>query len=398
MDEKELMEMFTKALSENKDALVAEATEAAIKAVEEKGINLNKSDLPQKCVFNTDKVTRSKAPFVAISQEVDDFANDIKTIVRATRAGGNFDVKNLIRQKAFNETDDNDGGYFVPDEVGEGIIRFMEENSVIRGRATVRTTAGNQKAFNKLNQTSDSFGGITLYVVPESGEITESQAEIGRVMLKLVKIAGLTTITDELLQDNNVGLVNFITTLFGEAIAHFEDNLFINGTGNGEPMGILNSSLTQTVQRQEAGKIGVLDLLNMDNKIPDQLSDGLVWLMRKSTYNSLVGLRASVYNGSTTVETGEFLITKDITGKGPGNMLGYPIIKTDKVSVLGTEGDVILANLKGYAILDKVGGGISIATSVHTRFKYDETQMRFIKRVDGQPIADKAFVKLVDAE
>lgn len=55
MDEKELMEMFTKALSENKDALVAEATEAAIKAVEEKGINLNKSDLPQKCVFNTDR-------------------------------------------------------------------------------------------------------------------------------------------------------------------------------------------------------------------------------------------------------------------------------------------------------------------------------------------------------
>ena len=397
MDEKELMEMFTKALSENKDALVAEATEAAIKAVEEKGINLNKSDLPQKCVFNTDTVTRSKAPFVAISQEVNDFANDIKTIVRATRAGGNFDVKNLIRQKAFNETDDNDGGYFVPDEVGEGIIRFMEENSVIRGRATVRTTAGNQKSFNKLNQTSDSFAGITLYVVPESGEITESQAEIGRVMLKLVKIAGLTTITDELLQDNNVGLVNFITTLFGEAIAYFEDNLFINGTGNGEPMGILKSSLTQTVQRQEAAKVGVLDLLNMDSKIPDQLSDGLVWLMRKSTYNSLVGLRASVYNGSTTVETGEFLITKDITGKGPGNMLGYPIVKTDKVSVLGTAGDVILANLKGYAILDKVGGGISVATSVHTRFKYDETQMRFIKRVDGQPIADKAFVKLVDA-
>ncbi|MCK9320314.1 phage major capsid protein, partial [Methanoculleus sp.] len=362
----------------------------------EKGVDLNKgSGLSKRCVLNTDARTRAKAPFVEISEEVDNFAKDFKTILKATRAGTAFNIDSLINQKAFNETDDEDGGYFVPEEVGQEIIRFMEENSVIRGGATVRTTTGNRRAFNKLDQSTNSFGGIQLYVVPESGEITESQAKIGRVMLQLVKIAGLTTITDELLQDNNVGLVNFITTLFGEAIAYFEDNLFINGTGEGEPMGILNSALTASVTRDDVGEIGVADLLEMDDEIPDHLSDGLVWLMRKSTYNKLIGKRAAVYNGVTSVETGEFLITKDITGKGPGNMLGYPIIKTDKVSALGTAGDVVLANLKGYAILDKAGGGISVATSIHTRFKYDETQMRFIKRVDGQPIAEKAFVKLV---
>ncbi len=393
---KELTDVFQKAFDDNKDVIVAEATEKAIEAIKEKGVDLNKgSGLSKRCVLNTDTRTRAKAPFVEISEEVDNFAKDFKTILKATRAGTAFNIDSLINQKAFNETDDEDGGYFVPEEVGQEIIRFMEEKSVIRGGATVRTTTGNRRAFNKLDQSTNSFGGIQLYVVPESGEITESQAKIGRVMLQLVKIAGLTTITDELLQDNNVGLVNFITTLFGEAIAYFEDNLFINGTGEGEPMGILNSALTASVTRDDVGEIGVADLLEMDDEIPDHLSDGLVWLMRKSTYNKLVGKRAAVYNGVTSVETGEFLITKDITGKGPGNMLGYPIIKTDKVSVLGTAGDVVLANLKGYAILDKAGGGISVATSIHTRFKYDETQMRFIKRVDGQPIAEKAFVKLV---
>ncbi|KUK99026.1 MAG: Phage major capsid protein, HK97 family [Parcubacteria bacterium 32_520] len=399
MDEKELNELtevLQKALEENRDGIVAEATERAIEAMKDKGIDLNKgSNFPEKCVLNTDARTRSKAPFVAISEEVDNFAKDFKTIVKATKVGTNFNIDSLINQKAFNESSDEDGGYFVPDEVGEEIIRFMEENSVIRGRATVRTTTGNRRAFNKLDQSTNSFGGIQLYVVPESGEITESKAKIGKVMLQLVKIVGLTTITDELTQDNNVGLVNFITTLFGEAMAHFEDQLFINGTGEGEPMGILNSALTETVSRETPGTVSVKDLLDMDSKIPDHLSDGLVWLMRKSTYNSLIGKRASVYNGTTTVETGEFLITKDITGEGPGNMLGYPIVKTDKVSVLGNPGDVILANLRGYAILDKAGGGISITISIHTRFKYDETQMRFIKRVDGQPIAEKAFVKLV---
>lgn len=397
MDEKELMEIFSKALAENKDTIVAEATKAAIEAVEAKGIDLNKKgEFPKTCVFNTDRSTKGKVMFTEISEEVDNFAKDFKAIVLATKAGGTVNVDNLLR-KGFNETDDDDGGYFVPDEVGNGIIRFMEESSVIRSGATVRTTTGNKKSFNKLNQTTSSFGGITLYVVPESGEITESSAKIGRVMLQLAKIAGLTTITDELLQDNNVGLVNFITSLFGEAIAYFEDNLFVNGTGTGEPMGILNSALVASVARQTADTVGIQDMLNMDNEIPDQLSDGLVWLMRKTTYNSLVGKRAAVYNGTISVETGEFLITKDITGKGPGNMLGYPIVKSSKFSALGTAGDVVLANLKGYGILDKAGGGISIATSTHTRFKYDETQMRFIKRVDGQPIADNAFVKLVDA-
>ncbi|KUK49421.1 MAG: hypothetical protein XD75_0585 [Parcubacteria bacterium 33_209] len=79
-------------------------------------------------------------------------------------------------------------------------------------------------------------------------------------------------------------MVNFITTLFGEAMAHFEDQLFINGTGEGEPMGILNSALTETVSRETPGTVSVKDLLDMDSKIPDHLSDGLVWRNSNEIY------------------------------------------------------------------------------------------------------------------
>lgn len=404
MDLKELETMFQKTFDENKDAItenaVVEATAKAIeilrKEFEDKGIDLNKkSEFPKKCLMNTDKVTRGMAPFLEITEEVDNFAKDFKLIAKATKANANITASDLINQKAMNETEDDEGGYLVPEEVSSGIIRYMTEKSIIRGRATVKTTRSNNKSFTKMNQTDNQFGGVTLYVIPESGEITESNPVFGKVLFKLAKIAGLTTITDELMQDNNVGLINYVTTLFGEALNYFEDNLFVNGTGVGEPIGILVSSLCSSVSRETVSTVGIKDLLNMDDEIPSELEGGLVWLMRKKTYNTLRGLRAEVYNGSTSVETGNFLITPDITGKGPGTMLGYKIVKTEKVAAYGSDGDVVLANLKGYGILDKANGGMSVATSMHTRFKYDETQMRFIKRVDGQIISEKAFVKLV---
>ena len=382
-------------LSENKDAITKEVTDKVREELEAKGMDFNKSDFPTKCVLNENSLTRKTAPFADISKEVNDFAEDVKSIIKAARAGATVSGSELLRSKALNETDDNDGGYLVPEEVGTQIIRFMEEKSVIRPRATVRSTSGNTYKMPKLNQSSSSFGGVALYWINESGSITESEPTFGQVTLKLNKLVGLTTITDELTQDNNVGLVNFVTTLFGEAMAYYEDTAFISGTGSGQPMGILTSEDCETVTRDTSSVVGIADLFDMDDKIPDQLSDGLIWLMRKTTYNKLRQLRSAVYNGSTTVNTGDYLIKQDITGKGFGTLLGYPIVITDKVSAYGSSGDVVLANLKGYAILDKRGGGISVATSTHTRFAYGETQMRFIKRVDGQPITDNAFVKLV---
>jgi HK97 family phage major capsid protein len=50
---------------------------------------------------------------------------------------------------------------------------------------------------------------------------------------------------------------------------------------------------------------------------------------------------------------------------------------------LGTQGDIVLADLRHYVTITK--GQVESALSIHLRFDYDESTFRFIFRVDGQP-------------
>lgn len=46
-------------------------------------------------------------------------------------------------------------------------------------------------------------------------------------------------VTEELLYDNAFNLENYIMQQFGKALANAEEDAFINGTGTGQPLGIL---------------------------------------------------------------------------------------------------------------------------------------------------------------
>jgi len=68
-------------------------------------------------------------------------------------------------------------------------------------------------------------------------------------------------------------------------------------------------------------------------------------------------------------------------------LFGRPVVPIEQCSALGSVGDIILADLSQYLLIDK--GGINAASSIHVRFLYDESVFRFIYRVDGQPIWNK---------
>jgi len=67
-----------------------------------------------------------------------------------------------------------------------------------------------------------------------------------------------------------------------------------------------------------------------------------------------------------------------------GTLVGRPVIPVEYCATLGTVGDLVLADLSQYLMIDK--GGVSAASSLHVRFLNDENTFRFILRTDGQPI------------
>jgi HK97 family phage major capsid protein len=70
-------------------------------------------------------------------------------------------------------------------------------------------------------------------------------------------------------------------------------------------------------------------------------------------------------------------------------LFGRPVIPVEQCSALGTVGDIVLADLSEYVMIDK--GSVQMQSSIHVRFLYDEQVLKFTYRVDGQPVWNSAL-------
>ncbi|MCD8286461.1 MAG: phage major capsid protein, partial [Clostridia bacterium] len=124
------------------------------------------------------------------------------------------------------------GGYLVPDEYDKRLIEVMNEDNVMRTLSTIITTSGEHKI--NIADTAPAAAWIE-----EGGAISFGEAKFDQVILDAHKLHVAIKITDELLYDNAFDLENYILRKFGEALANAEEDAFINGTGTGQPLGIL---------------------------------------------------------------------------------------------------------------------------------------------------------------
>jgi len=325
----------------------------------------------EKSVLETDPILRRQRPFVKLSKKMEDFISFIKT-----KAAG------------MTEGTDAYGGYLVPEEFNAEVIRYINENAIVRPRARVFNMTRDKVGIPRLNQTSSNFGGVTLYWPAEGEEKTGSYPQFEKVTLNSNKVIGLIPATDELLEDSAVNVANFLTSLVGEAIAYEEDYRFLRGTGSGQPQGIITSTAITTIARHTSSKIVIEDILSMDENFPAwaEVGNGVCWI---TTKGGITQLRQLAY---TTTGYIKLLWGENWVAGMPPTLMGKPVLVTDKLPAYTNAGGIILCNLGYYYIGDR--GGLRVEASPYPRFVYDETLFRFVKRVDGQPAIPKAFVKL----
>ena len=145
------------------------------------------------------------------------------------------------RLKASNEETGSAGGFLVPDAFVANLLMVALEQAIIRPRATIIPMTGEHvriPAIHDSSHASGVFGGVVAYWTAESGSLTESNPVFRQVALTAKKLTGYTTVTNELLADSAIALEAVITQLFGQALAYYEDDAFIDGSGAGMPLGI----------------------------------------------------------------------------------------------------------------------------------------------------------------
>lgn len=274
------------------------------------------------------------------------------------------------------------GGFLVPAEFQTQLMSVMGEQAHIRPRATRIPMRRRSIKIPVLNQTGTTagqphwFGGMQFAWAEEASEKAQSDPSFREIELAAHKLIGYTRASDELVEDGAISLDAFLSGPMGFAggAVWMEEYAFLNGSGGGQPLGIINAPATIAESRKTANTVEFDDLADMVSKFMP--SGQGVWEISQSLMSDIIQLAGPSGNPS-------YIWQANARDGIPGQILGYPVVWTEKVPVKGSKGDVSLVDWKYYLIGDRQA--TTVESTKFDRWRYDQTSWRMVHRVDGQP-------------
>ena len=209
------------------------------------------------------------------------------------------------------------------------------------------------------------------------------QSTLRMIELHAKKAHLLSWVSNEIIADGGT-YEDSILDSFAQGTSWGLDVAFFTGSGAGQPLGILNDPALIVVAKetnQTAATIVYLNLVKMFAQIHPVCVDNCIWVVNNTAIPQILTM---VYPG-TTYPLPALVQQAD----GRFTLLTRPVVFTEKVAALGSQGDIMLVDFSQYAI--GVRREITIDKSAHVGFASDQTCYRSIVRLDGQGRWDKAY-------
>ena len=332
-------------------------------------------------------VNRADAPSSGNKGRFANFGEQLIAVYNAAQPNRPvIDERLLNSASGANESVPSDGGFLVQTDFATELLKNAYETGILAPKCKKIPISTNANGL-KINALDDSsrangarWGGIQTYWENEADQLIASKPKFRTMDLSLKKLTGLCYATDELLQDASA-LQSVITQGFAEEFGFKIDDVILNGTGSGQPLGILNSPALVTVEKEngQTDKLTVENLIKMWSRCWGRSRSNAVWYINQELEPYLYTL--------TVGDKPVYIPAGGLSERPYGTLFGRPVVPLEQCSAAGSVGDIILGDLSQYLLIDK--GGINAASSIHVRFLYDESVFRFIYRVDGQPIWNK---------
>jgi HK97 family phage major capsid protein len=286
--------------------------------------------------------------------------------------------------KAMSLGDETAGGYLAPPEFVQDIIKGVQLISPIRPLAQVRTTS------RRSVQYPVRSGVFAAKWTAETG----TRAETAGLKYALEDIPNHemyadVLVSDQDLEDSAFNLEQEIMDNCTEQFAKAEGAAFVNGTGNGQPEGLLtNTSIaTDNPGASATGNITAAGLITIWGNLKTVYSKQATWLLNRQSIAQIRGL----VDGQ-----GRFLWEPGLADGTPPNLLGSPYIEVPDMpstpTATGTTFPIMYGNIKrGYLIIDRINVVVR-----RLQEKYAESgQIAYLvrKRVGGQVVLPEAIRK-----
>lgn len=289
--------------------------------------------------------------------------------------------------KVLEEGNDSAGGFWIPPDFRAELIKKMATMTAIRPNANVITTGTDMVSFPKVVYTTDdkyTAGTRFSWSAENPGSnYTESTNPVsGKTNIPVHLATASIYLTRQMVEDSAFDVMGYVSGILAETFALGEEDAFINGSGAGQPQGILNHANINTASGTTDGMKIVSGsasaiawgtttagsstavtkgIIAVEAALPPQYEAGAKWLANKGTYSTARGMVDS--NGRPLWNITEAWPTL-ANGMSP-TLLGYPILKSQFMpDIAGDSYPMLFGDFKSYTIADRVGLSIEVFREV----------------------------------
>lgn len=310
------------------------------------------------------------------SDEVLGFENYLRT------GRGNADISHLSVSNAQGEGVSTAGGYLVPTEFRQKIVEARKAFGGFIPEAEQLNTSDGRPIEYPTNDDTLNLGEITPEhaVFSNGADLVFGQVQLGAYKFTSAGKDNLPLrVSVELLQDSAFNMEDLVSRKLGERIHRKQSRTAVIGTGVGEPLGVLASSLTQDEDLDTADTVDYDDLLDLQDQLDEGYESNAKWLMRKNTWSQIRGLVD--LNGRPLIQEAN----DSIQGRPTRMLLGAPVIIDEDVPVLSSAGityPIAYGNFKEAYVWRKVATMV-VVVNPYSRANYGEVEFTAWERADG---------------
>ena len=316
----------------------------------------------------------------------------LKAVATANSPGGQIDNRLLVKDAATGMSVGvgADGGFMLDGDLIEELQTGMMSEAQIAPLIRMIPLGPNSNSLKTwgVDETSRAdgsrWGGVQAYWAAEAATVTANKPKWRKLEIELEKLMAICYATDELLQDATA-LRAIISQAYAEEMAYKLDDAIFNGSGIGQPIGILTGSslISVTKETGQANDTVVHEnIQKMWNRMVARSRKNAVWYINQELEPQLENMSLAIGTaGAVSPLAKEFIEKRTLYNR--------PVIAHESCAKPGDVGDIILADPKQYIGIDKEN--VQATESIHVKFLYDESCFRFIYRFNGAPYRNSAI-------
>lgn len=229
-----------------------------------------------------------------------------------------------------------------------------------------------------IDNTTAFSNGITVAWTSEASPVAASTLPLSMVELKLNNLAALVNVTQYLQDDNAYSLDNYLKNNVPMKMAYELNRSVLYGTGNGA--NIVGNAATITVTRTTANRIKTADIYAMYSRMAEWNLPNAKWFISPSILPEMLGLAfqdgaSQSYPVYLPQSNGGY---PNLAYRIAGTLLGHEVVLCSNMQALGTNGDILFADLGAASKIQKSLDGQS---TPYLYFDKLISTLRFVLRI-----------------